>query len=93
MRYKMHMNTIADIAVFGPVPCRSYNSDDVKTAATGADLVIVCLGTGNSIESEGNDRTDIELPGKQFQLLQDAVSYSSSQCGGGDAHVCVCLLV
>lgn len=41
----------------------------------------MCLGTGNSIESEGNDRADIELPGKQFQLLQDAVSYSS-QCGG-----------
>ena len=71
-------------------PSRTYDSNSVKTAVTGADLVIVCLGTGNSIESEGNDRADIELPGKQFQLLQDAVSYSSTfVCvgrGGGGVH-------
>ena len=73
----------------GPLPsCRSYKSDDIKTAATGADLVIVCLGTGNSIEAEGNDRADIELPGQQFQLLKDAVSFSS-QCGCGCIYRCM----
>lgn len=31
--------------------------------------------TGTDIESEGKDRRDMELPGKQLQLLQDAVKY------------------
>lgn len=31
--------------------------------------------TGTEIEREGNDRRNMELPGKQLQLLQDAVKY------------------
>ncbi len=38
------------------------------------DLAVVCLGTGSVVESEGNDRADINFPGSQLQLLQDAIS-------------------
>ena len=34
--------------------------------------------TGNVIESEGNDRADINLPGNQLQLLKDTVSAAGS---------------
>lgn len=38
---------------------------------------------GNSIEAEGQDRADIQLPGKQLQLLQDAASAAKGEpvCG------------
>ncbi len=29
--------------------CTHYNADDVKTAATGSDLLFVCLGTGKFV--------------------------------------------
>ncbi|KAK3097560.1 hypothetical protein FSP39_010802 [Pinctada imbricata] len=53
--------------------CNNYSADDMKTALLGADKVIVCLGTGNQFETEGKDRTTMELPGKQLQLLKDLV--------------------
>ena len=31
-------------------------------------------GTGSVLESEGNDRADINLPGQQLTLLQEAAS-------------------
>ena len=37
----------------------------------------LCLHTGAAIEQEGNDRSDIELPGHQADLLQDAVKYGA----------------
>ena len=38
-------------------------------------LLIKCIliYAGQELESEGNDRSTIDLPGKQLQLLQDAV--------------------
>ena len=38
----------------------------------GADLVVVCLGTGQDVESEGRNKPDLNLPGKQASILQDA---------------------
>lgn len=58
--------------------CKKYSSDDIKRATSGADLVVVCLGTGRAVESEGNDRPDINFPGQQLQLLKDAVAASSN---------------
>eukprot|EP00118_Oscarella_pearsei_P012793 m.96707 g.96707 ORF g.96707 m.96707 type:complete len:80 (+) comp36922_c0_seq11:1449-1688(+) len=52
--------------------CTAYDGDSMKAAINGSDVVVVCLGTGNTLESEGHDRSDIELPGKQAQLLMDA---------------------
>ncbi|XP_046354043.2 probable beta-D-xylosidase 2 [Haliotis rufescens] len=54
--------------------CTQYNSQEVQTAAKGSDLLFVCLGTGTEIESEGNDRANLDLPGQQLQLLQEAVT-------------------
>jgi len=46
----------------------------VKSAVKDSDFVIVALGTGLAIEKEGHDRSNILLPGKQEQLLKDAVA-------------------
>ena len=35
---------------------------------------MVALGTGQALESEGNDRNDLNLPGQQLQLLLDVVN-------------------
>ncbi|KAL8611353.1 hypothetical protein ACOMHN_014408 [Nucella lapillus] len=59
------------------LPCHNYSSDDVRGAVKGADIVFVCLGTGNAVESENRDRPDLELPGQQLQLLKDAVTFSA----------------
>lgn len=54
--------------------CRSYSPTDIKQVVQSADIIIVCLGTGTDIETEGRDRMDITLPGHQDELLKDAVS-------------------
>ncbi|CAB3982823.1 probable beta-D-xylosidase 5 [Paramuricea clavata] len=54
--------------------CSTYYPGPVMDAAKKSDLVIVCLGTGITIETEGHDRADLSLPGHQLELLQDAVS-------------------
>lgn len=56
--------------------CNSYNATQVKKAVVDAQLVIVCLGTGRLLEAEANDRSSLDLPGSQLQLLQDAAYYS-----------------
>ncbi|XP_067675028.1 uncharacterized protein [Haliotis asinina] len=55
--------------------CTQYARQEVQTAAKGSDLVFVCLGTGTEIEAEGNDKANLDLPGQQLQLLQDAVTF------------------
>jgi hypothetical protein len=42
----------------------------VQQAIIGSSLVVVCLGLGSSVESEGRDRPNIALPGGQQALLQ-----------------------
>ncbi len=37
---------------------------------------MMVLFLGQVVESESNDRRDIDLPGHQMDLLQDAVKYS-----------------
>ena len=34
--------------------------------------------TGTELETEGHDRTDLELPGNQLQILKDAIFYSKA---------------
>ncbi|XP_076466350.1 uncharacterized protein LOC143297766 isoform X2 [Babylonia areolata] len=60
------------------VSCDVYNRDAVKAAVRTADVIFVCLGTGHYQESEMHDKKDLELPGHQLTLLQDAVTF-----GGG----------
>ncbi|ESP00457.1 hypothetical protein LOTGIDRAFT_157667 [Lottia gigantea] len=58
--------------------CGQYNSSAVKDAVANTDVVFVCFGLGNHLEKENIDRYDLELPGKQQQLLEDVVQYSGS---------------
>ena len=55
--------------------CRKYNQtetiDYLKTNAF--DLIFLSLGTGQDIESEGNDRASMDLPNNQQQLLIDTI--------------------
>lgn len=56
--------------------CDDYDSQQLQTAVSGAQVVFVCLGTGAIVEAENNDRAEMDLPGSQLQLLKDAVHYS-----------------
>ncbi|KAK6170253.1 hypothetical protein SNE40_018689 [Patella caerulea] len=57
--------------------CKEYDKNSVLSAIKSVDVTIICLGTGQVIETENVDRRDIYLPGKQQQLLQDVIQYSS----------------
>ncbi|XP_070543010.1 uncharacterized protein [Ptychodera flava] len=59
--------------------CLKYDSKTIEEAVTGADLVVACIGTGGDVESEGNDRTNISLPGQQLRLLQDTVKFANGK--------------
>ena len=39
-------------------------------AASDADVAIVCIGTTSETESEGHDRKDMNLPGRQVELIR-----------------------
>jgi beta-glucosidase len=56
--------------------CSKYNADEIKNATLAADVVIVCLGTGQQVEEEGSDRADLNLPGHQEQLMEDVMAYA-----------------
>ncbi|XP_072166622.1 uncharacterized protein [Diadema setosum] len=59
--------------------CPSYNQTSISAAVDGADLVVVCLGTGIGVEAESKDRKDMLLPGRQLQLLQEAVKTAADK--------------
>lgn len=44
--------------------------DDAVAAASSADVAIVVVGTNSSIESEGFDRSNLDLPGHQNELVR-----------------------
>ncbi|KAK7480737.1 hypothetical protein BaRGS_00027998 [Batillaria attramentaria] len=67
-------STVQYAAGCSETACTSYNSSDVIKAVTGTEITIVALGTGQSVEAEGHDRPDIELPGQQKQLLMDVIN-------------------
>ncbi|XP_062586657.1 uncharacterized protein LOC134248260 [Saccostrea cucullata] len=58
--------------------CTTYNRSDIQRAMNSTEVVFVCLGTGPMIENEDHDRASMELPGKQSQLLKDALSFSAN---------------
>lgn len=43
--------------------------EDAISAAKGADAIVLAMGIGQSIEGESHDRSDIELPMVQHQLV------------------------
>ena len=40
----------------------------------------MCMDAGNILEHEDHDRSDLNLPGNQLQLLQDAANSATSEC-------------
>lgn len=54
--------------------CTDYSGNEIKQAVRDTQLVIICVGTGQELESEDNDRYDMNLAVNQTQLVQDAVS-------------------
>ncbi|XP_022105210.1 probable beta-D-xylosidase 5 isoform X2 [Acanthaster planci] len=59
--------------------CNQYNRAEVIDAVTDVDFVVVCLGTGTSVETESRDRRNLDLPGSQLKLLQDAVQHAKGR--------------
>ena len=47
-------------------------------AATDADLAIVVIGTNDDWESEGHDRTSLELPGEQDELVRRVLAANAN---------------
>ena len=44
--------------------------DDAVAAAAAADVAIVVVGTNDDWETEGHDRTTLDLPGRQAELIE-----------------------
>ncbi|MDE0546626.1 glycoside hydrolase family 3 C-terminal domain-containing protein [Microbacterium sp. C7(2022)] len=51
--------------------------DEAVAAASAADVAVVFLGLPARLESEGYDRTDIDLPAEQLELLDAVVAANS----------------
>ncbi|XP_002740189.1 uncharacterized protein LOC100375100 [Saccoglossus kowalevskii] len=59
--------------------CTEYDPKSTKQAIDRVDMVVVCLGTGNEVENEAHDRSELTLPGQQLRLLQDAVTFAADK--------------
>ncbi|MEZ0112388.1 beta-glucosidase [Catenulispora sp. EB89] len=62
------------LAIFGlhhepPRPTDDELFAAAVAAARAADVAVVCVGTTDEVESEGFDRTDLKLPGRQDALV------------------------
>lgn len=72
----------ADHVAYGPgCPdnfCRQLDTANVTAAVEGATAVVVCLGTGYTLESEEKDRLNLALPGQQLDLLDVALEAASA---------------
>ena len=53
-----------------PGPDVDEEIEEAVAAARASDLAIVVVGTNNEVESEGWDRTDLSLPGRQDTLVR-----------------------
>jgi beta-glucosidase-like glycosyl hydrolase len=68
--------------------CVNYSSTDVAAAVDGAALTVVCVGSGEPVESEvGGSGATLDLPGHQAQLVTDAIDAVRRQNSGGKVVV------
>lgn len=49
-----------------------------KNAAAQCDVVLACVGLGTEYEAEGRDKTDLNLPAEQMELLEAVGSVNSN---------------
>lgn len=54
--------------------CASLQLDDAKKIAAAADVVVLIMGSNQSVERESLDRTDVTLPGQQSVLITEVAS-------------------
>eukprot|EP00041_Stephanoeca_diplocostata_P028922 m.838661 g.838661 ORF g.838661 m.838661 type:complete len:836 (-) comp23463_c0_seq5:1378-3885(-) len=66
---------VVDGCTDGPA-CQHYDHAAVSTAVAtpGIKAVVIAVGLGSHFETEGKDRPDMNLPGQQNQLVQDAIA-------------------
>lgn len=59
-----------------PYMCEDYNKTAVANAVRDADAVVLAVGLGSNVESEGRDREayGMALPGLQNELVEDVVA-------------------
>lgn len=72
----------ARFAAFGfgvrpPGPGDDGEIEAAVSAARGADVAIVVVGTGDEVESEGFDRDTLALPGRQDELVERVAAVNS----------------
>lgn len=68
--------------------CANYSSAEVAAAVDGAALTVVCVGSGEPVESEvGGSGATLDLPGQQAQLVTDAIDAVRTQNRGGKVVV------
>ncbi|XP_064618411.1 uncharacterized protein LOC135482386 [Liolophura sinensis] len=70
-------NTVSHASGCSDNRCAKYDQSGLQSAVGQSDVVVVCLGTGVEIEREFSDRHNMDLPGHQLQVLQDAVHSSN----------------
>ncbi len=64
--YELYGEAVARLAWTLP---KQDQLDEARQAARWADVAIVCVGDNYRIESEGHDRTSLELPGDEVALV------------------------
>lgn len=70
--------TVFKMEACADIGCHKYDSDGLKEAVIQSDYIIACMGLG-SWEGEGNDRSNLNLPGNQTKLIMDAAENSTYQ--------------
>jgi beta-glucosidase len=60
----------AELRHRAPGPTTDEEIAEAVAAARSADLTVVVVGTNEEVESEGWDRTDLRLPGRQDELVE-----------------------
>jgi beta-glucosidase len=71
--FDLQPNGLALALTIGVAPDDSEPDDRIAQAAAAAaasDLAVVVVGTNSKVESEGYDRTDLDLPGRQNDLVR-----------------------
>lgn len=69
VRLEYYENTGGANMTLGWLPASNQLQSEAARVAKGADLALVFVGTSNSIETEGVDRTSLALPSGQDELI------------------------
>ncbi|MFH0952702.1 MAG: glycoside hydrolase family 3 C-terminal domain-containing protein [Verrucomicrobiota bacterium] len=73
LRVEYYENWGGALARFGYIPSGDEMVGDAVTAAAACDAAVVFVGLSHQFEGEGNDRHNLELPGKQNELIESVV--------------------